>query len=505
MASPTRRADLARSPLTGGIVRSRPGLDAVGLVRRDPVVAAGVAALALAIALAIALPPTLLSFLLGIVAVVGLARVPSLGVLPAGLLAVLAVPYGRAAENGLAEIAGIPVRFHDGAVIAAVLLALPAIRRIPLDRWIGRLLAAWLVLGLVALGIGFLGDNALRDIFRDVRWWSLYAVGLVALAVGAPRPAILRGLLIGVTIFALVLFVAALLPAFPSGLKARAMTYDWGLLRLQFSNSAFVVPAIAWVVDRLLHRATRRDVAWLALLAGAVVLSLTRMSIFAMLGVMGLTVLVALVVPSPGARLGRTLRGVALVAVALVAGAVVAFGTLAVGDPPPPAEPGEPVTGVNDPVDRIFFQDPNSDVDAIGRGRLVTYRAAVAEIDDAPILGGGLGQLVPIDFTFGGSEPATPGKQPGVDNAYLTAALKAGIIGAALLAAIAAWPLLANVRRLRGRIARWYLPAWLGVVGLTMTQSFATTGYGPFGFALLAVLLALPPSAALAARRARAE
>ena len=34
----------------------------------------------------------------------------------------------------------------------------------------------------------------------------------------------------------------------------------------------------------------------------------------------------------------------------------------------------------------------------------------------------------------------------------------------------------------------WLVPAWLGILAMTMTQSFATTGYGPFVLGLLAVL-----------------
>jgi hypothetical protein len=34
----------------------------------------------------------------------------------------------------------------------------------------------------------------------------------------------------------------------------------------------------------------------------------------------------------------------------------------------------------------------------------------------------------------------------------------------------------------------WFLAAWLAILALTMTQSFAVSGYGPFGIALLAAL-----------------
>ena len=123
----------------------------------------------------------------------------------------------------------------------------------------------------------------------------------------------------------------------------------------------------------------------------------------------------------------------------------------------------------------------------------MTYRAALDVIDDAPILGSGLGTLVPTDYTFGGSRPSTPGMQPGVDDAYLTVAMKTGVIGTILFMAMMAWPILAALRRRRDRLAWWFLPAWLGILGLSLTQSFATTGYGPFGLALLLVLIDLRP------------
>jgi hypothetical protein len=55
------------------------------------------------------------------------------------------------------------------------------------------------------------------------------------------------------------------------------------------------------------------------------------------------------------------------------------------------------------------------------------------------------------------------------------------------------WPLWQAFRRRRDRLAWWFIPGWLGVVGLSVTQSFATSGYGPFGLSLLVVLLALRP------------
>jgi hypothetical protein len=497
MASPTtRRIPIPRhSRVDESGNRRLAGLllvDAEG--RPDRFVLAGASALGAAIVLAIFLPPNLLSVVLGVVAVVGLARDPRLGILPAAFLAVLAVPYGRAAENGLASIAGVPIRFHDGAIAAGLLLSLPALRRATVRPWLARIVVAWAVLGALAMGIAFVEGQALRDILRDARWWFLYGFAALALWGGVRRPQVIRGLLAGATLFAIVIFATAVLPAFDGALKDRAQAYDWGLLRLQFSNSVFVVVAIAWVVRAFLLRPTPLRAAWLLLLAGGIVLSLTRMSILGMLGVIGLSIVGVAILERDRLRFGGLVsRSAGVVGIVALAGAL-AFGAFTVGDRPPArSTPGVPASEVKDPLDRIFFQDPNSDAEAIGRGRLVTYRAALDVIRRAPLTGQGLGTLVPIEFTFGGSRPATPGMQPGVDNAILTAAMKAGLVGVILFALLVGYPLIEVLRRRHDRTLRWFAVAWLGVLGLMMTQSFATTGYGPFGLALLLALPALRP------------
>ena len=473
-------------------------------VRRptNPAVTIGAGALGLAILLAIILPPSLIGVPLGMVTVWGLSRHPRLGVLPAALLALLAVPYGRAAENGLAMIGGIPLRFHDGVVAAAILLSLLAIRSLPLRSTAARIWIAWAVLGVIVLALGLVEGNGVRDVLRDARWWFLYAIALLAIAVGVPRPAIIRGLLLGATIFAIVLIVTALLPAFDGGIKDRSLAYDWGRLRMQFSNSAFLLPVIAFVAHRLLRRPTRLDAVLLALFATAVFLSLTRMTILATVGVLGLSVLVAGFVALRDRRIGAFLvRTVAIGmvgAIALVAALGVArIGTTTASLARPADSQPRPD---DDPVDRIFFQDPNSDSGAIERGRIQTYRSALDVVESSPIVGHGMGTLVPINFTFGGSRPSTPGMQPGVDNAFLTAALKAGVLGAALFLVMLVWPALKALGRRRDRFAPWLIVGWLGVIGITLTQSFATTGYGPFGMALLLVVLAYGPRGAESGR-----
>jgi O-antigen ligase len=491
MASPT----LGRTGTPGATPRDA---GTRGVPRRTALPSApvliGATALLAAMASTVALAPNLVNVALGVVAVAGLSREPRLGVLPAALLALIAVPYGRAADNDLADIAGIPLRFADGVVLAALALSLPALRHANLRAGIARLIAIFLAIGLVGLVIAVVEGNAARDILRDARWWALYGFGLLALWAGTDRRAIARGLLIGATLFSLVLLAVVLLPAFAGGLESRALTYDWGRLRLQFSNSVFLIPALAYVTTRLATRASPRDLLWLLLLATAIVVSVTRMSILAGLGTIGLAFVLAVwrhrreLGPWPVVRNG------ALVAVVLLASVAGALGIVAAGATvsPSPEDGGTgSTTGSGEIVDRILFQDPGSSVSAIEQGRFTTYRAALAVIDDAPLLGSGLGTLVPIKFTFGGSQPSTPGMQPGVDDAYLTVAMKTGVVGTLAFAAMMLWPLLVALRRGRDRLAWWYLPGWIGVLGLSLTQSFATTGYGPFGLALLLVLIEL--------------
>ena len=93
---------------------------------------------------------------------------------------------------------------------------------------------------------------------------------------------------------------------------------------------------------------------------------------------------------------------------------------------------------------------------------------------------GGIGQLAEIPWAWGGFRAYTAGAQPGVDNAYLTVGLKAGALGVAAFAAMMLWPLRQLMAPGLRRLRSWYAPAWLAVLGLTLIQSFAVSGYnGP--------------------------
>jgi O-antigen ligase len=119
-------------------------------------------------------------------------------------------------------------------------------------------------------------------------------------------------------------------------------------------------------------------------------------------------------------------------------------------------------------------------------GRFGSYRSAIALIARSPVIGHGLGSLVAVPFAYDNTRGYTIGMQPGVDDAYLTFAMKAGVIGAAifaLLLALAAW----RVLREPGERA-WLLPAWAAMFVLTVTQSFAVSNYGPFAFSLFIAL-----------------
>jgi len=487
MASPT-----VRGPAVDLFVRRlRPA-------QIEPAVGVGIVALLGAIALSLAAPPTLVSAGLGVVAVAALGRHPRLGYLPAALLALVAVPYGRAADNGLATLAGVPIRFHDGVVLAAFLFGITSLRSIDLRPGIVRLLLLFLAVGAAAGVVGLVGDATIRDIIRDARWWSLYGFGLLAIWCGVDRRAIVRGLLIGATIYAVVLIATAIIPVIDGALKDRALTYDFGRLRLQFSNGSFLIPPMAYVAARVVTRPSIRDGAWLVLLATPVVLSATRVSILVGVGTVGLAALwTAWYHP---ATLLTQARRLALAAALLVVSFGAAVGVLriasvvAIATLPGSEEAAGGAQGDAGFVDRILFQDPRSGVDAIEQGRFATYRSAVNVIGISPIIGSGLGTLVPIAFTFGGSQPSTPGMQPGVDDAYLTVAMKAGVPGVLSFSLLMLWPLWHAFRRRSDRVAWWFVPGWLGVIALSVTQSFATSGYGPFGLSLLVVLLALRPT-----------
>jgi len=157
----------------------------------------------------------------------------------------------------------------------------------------------------------------------------------------------------------------------------------------------------------------------------------------------------------------------------------------------------DPSVPRQDPIGRITFTDEQSDVTVIVEsvatgGRFASYLNAARAITRSPLAGGGMGQLVQVAFAYNNVRAYTRGYQPGVDNAYLTVALKAGAIGVASLAALLLLPVLAFLRRAsRTHVRRhvhWYLPGWLGLLALTMTQSFAVSSYAPLGVAMLASL-----------------
>jgi hypothetical protein len=102
---------------------------------------------------------------------------------------------------------------------------------------------------------------------------------------------------------------------------------------------------------------------------------------------------------------------------------------------------------------------------------------------------------VVAEYAFGGESFSTPDRLPNVDNAYLTAGMKGGVPAMVILGLLLAWPAVRGLRYLRGRNVRvWWLPAWVGILVLTMTQSFATTGYGPFLLGMLVIVFGSRPS-----------
>ena len=483
-----------------------PSAFAVRRRRMTPVALVGWGAIGLAVVVALIAPPTLLSFALGIVAVIGISRERRLGIAGAALVALITIPYGRAADIDLASVFGVPLRFADGVVLAALILSIPRVRATPLSTWTIRLFGLFLVIGVVALAVGIMADHALRDILRDARWWFLYGYALVAVAMGADRRQIIRGIVLGACGFSVVLLLVATVPLADGSLRDRALTYDWNRLRLQFSNSVFLIPAAAYFAAAWLQRGRAHALAGLTLVLSAVVLSVTRMSVLAVAGAVALTAILAAAVLWRQGRVASLAVRLSLMLGSVSLGVALAIATIQVGSPEPvvpaagPVDPGEDPgsdSATDEAIGRLLFQDPSSDIAAINGGRFRTYADAVALIRRAPMVGDGLGTLTPVEFTFGGASPSTPGFQPGVDNAYLTVALKAGIVGMVVFALLMLLPLWIPLNALWGnsRVLRrdramvtWFVAGWLGILALTMTQSFATTGYGPLGLGLLIVV-----------------
>jgi len=490
--SQARRSSGRESKMSGARVSAR--LPLIGWV-----------ALLMAAASVVVLPAGWPAVVLAGVATVGLAADRRLGWLPAGLLVAIALPYGRGADVTPWAVAGYPIRPPDmviGVALVGATVGLVRDRARIRDRLAVPGATAFVVasgvlllVGAAALLGGTLADFAMRDVLRDARWWAFYAAAPLAVLSGTSRASVARGLLLGATALAIVVVATAVGPVIEGGLKFSALTYDRGTLRMQFGNSIFLVPAVGYATWALLRHAVRWRVGWLALLFSAQVLTLTRTSLL-------VTIVVVLLVGAAQVLGGRrrrnwslpSWRASAAVALALVVGFVGGIGVSRLGTPRTWTVAGSSSSSTpENPFDRITFGDEQSDITVIigsvaSGGRFATYLNAMRVISDAPLLGNGFGQLVDVRFAYNESRAHTIGKQPGVDNAYLTVALKAGAVGVAALGALLLLPLVAAARRVR-RIPRgWFVAGWLGILALSVTQSFAVGGYGPFGVALLAAL-----------------
>jgi hypothetical protein len=454
--------------------------------------------LALALVSTVLFPWSLGTIVLALLATIGLAFDRRFGPLPAALLVTLALPYDRAANGFLPRFADIPIRAQDVAVLAGALMSLPALRRLPRQP-VAIAVGAFLVVGLIALAIGVFLDNAMRDILRDARWWALYGFALLALATRVPRPAVVRAVLWGTTIFAALVITIAVLPAFADALKLRSLEFDRGLLRMQFGNSTMLLATLAAATVAATLRPTRGRIGWLLLIVVAIVITLTRTFIVVSIIVGALALVLAL---RSEPRRSTWLRRAAAPVLTAVVGCVLAVGlaTFAIsvtgftvrldhliGGPAGASTPGS----AEDPLERLLLQGSVSGLESLGGGRFVTYGRALDVIERNPVAGSGLGALVVAEYSFGGEPFDTPGKLPNVDNAWLTVGMKAGVLGILAFGALIGSAIVTAARGPR-RYRVWLLPFWVGVLILTMTQSFATTGYGPFVLGLLAVVPILP-------------
>ncbi len=457
------------------------------------------------------------SLLLAGIAVVLLAREDGLGPLGAAAVVVLTLPYDRAANGYLPRIGTIPVRPQDVAVVIGLALSLPSIRwrrpRAGIEAW---LLVVFIAVGVGAVVAGFAGGNDARDILRDARWWFLYGSGLVVLVLPPPaRAQVVRGVLLGAMAFAVVVIVTAITPNVAGGLRARAMEFDFGLLRLQYGNSAFLLLPLAWAASAWI-RGRSVAMAPLFIVSVAVMLSLTRTLMLVSSAVIVLVLLASLLDRYARERAGRgrlplARMGAAVIVMPIALGLALAITSSArIETAPAQGTPGasQPPNGNaptgEDPFGRVTFENDESGLGSIAGGRLKTYERALELIVADPIGGSGMGATVVAEYAFGGEQFSTPDRLPNVDNAYLTAGMKGGLPAMVILGLLLTWPALRGLRYLRGRNLRiWWLPAWLGILVLTMTQSFATTGYGPFLLGMLVIVFGSRPSLGRATSRAQ--
>ncbi len=447
-----------------------------------------------------------------------------LGPLGAALFLVLVLPVGRGSEVGLPRVLGdVPIRAHDLVPLVGVAMAIPAVvrrlRHPHLIRWDSAVpIITFGAVGVLALAIGFMADNALRDIIRDSRWWALYGIGLVALLAGMPRSAALRAIVWGLTIYCAIILIGLLMPMFHGGLKYGAYAYD-PRLRLHYGQATFLLVAIAFVTERFMRRPSAPTFALLALLSAGVGVTLTRTLIAGAVAVAVLTAVWSVVAlarrPAGGgetvARLVARRLAPAVLAVGIGIGG--GFGAYLVGvqiwtpawtSVEDGAGSGSPTQSrpVRPSFDRVFEDTANAGLGAQAGGRLASYGLAFADTSTSPLVGHGMGQLARVPWAWGGFRAHTVGGQPGVDNAFLTIGLKAGAIGIAAFAAMVLWPLrVVTSRRPLRRMRAWYVPAWLSMVGLMLIQSFSVSGYAPIALSILVVLPVLGLGRAATARQ----
>jgi O-antigen ligase len=295
---------------------------------------------------------------------------------------------------------------------------------------------------------------------------------------------------------------------FHGGLKYGAYAYD-PRLRLHYGQAVFILPAVGLLVERFIRRPSAQIAVTIGLLAAAIGVTLTRTLLA---GVVGVAVLTAAWTgyriwserrsgrrPITRERLAALAAAPVLATLIGIAGGFAAYQVgITVWTPDwayAPAEGRGPAGAPTDTrparpsLDRVFEDTENAGFSAQGGGRLTSYALAFADTSQAPLLGHGMGQQARIPWAWGGFRAREAGFQPGVDNAYLTVGLKAGAIGMAVFGAMMLWPLRQSLARRHRRLRTWFVPAWLALLGLTLLQSFAVTGYAPF---VIGLLLALP-------------
>lgn len=421
--------------------------------------------------------------LLGIAASLFAARHP-FPVLLVLWFATAVVPHGLAADLALrVQVGSVPLHPLDLLFWWCVgVWVVGRLRRPtpPADLATSRLLLPLLTMGAVvavSLLVGTLRSNAPWDILRDLRGAAFYLLLPIAYLELRDEGRIHRAVAVlfaGALVFASGVLVLALLGD-DAWLKADLLRYWLGRPRIYFHNDYVFVLALPLAAAAFLRAGSRLGrlalLAAMALMGLAVSLSLTRSLLVTTLAATGLTAVLVTLYALPAAE--RTRRLLVLAsggAVAVAAGLAFLLTSASAAR-----------TSVHlDDLQGRFTSLSTAQGDSSLRGRLTSYRFALEDASQAPVLGLGFGTLMRIPWAKERRRAVrTEGHQPAVDSAPLTLLAKTGVIGVS----VALW-FLSVLLSVQWRAMRW------GVDGRTRALAGALFA-GTVGLAAVSLLQAM--------------